>query len=84
MFPFVTCDITGYSRPAYAICAHILHGAPIAEIRHAHNDEMGMVMCMICARKQQTENELTGREFELICADCVERTMLSPIKVGSA
>jgi len=87
MFPYITCDITGGERPGYAICHHVLHGAAIAQVHEATQDEMGYVCCMLCqkmGREQENEDELTARDFELICADCCEMNLLNGQKVGRA
>jgi len=87
MFPFMTCEITGWERPGYAICHHVLHGAEIAEVVEATPDGMGYVCCMLCRSKdraQENEDELTARDFELVCADCCEMNMLNGQKVGRA
>ena len=84
MFPFVTCEFTGLARPGYAICGHVLHGAPIAELRPATEDEMGMACCMVCAAigQQSDRNLITERDFSLCCADCAEMNFGE--KVGEA
>jgi hypothetical protein len=85
MFPFMTCDFTGSTRPGYAICHHVMHGAPVAELRPATADEMGSALCMICAAVGigGEPEEVTGRAFELVCADCVEMMQFGE-KVGRA
>ena len=83
MFPFITCEFTGIERPGYAICHHILRGAPIAEVREATEDQMGYACCVLCrGREDQNEDELTARDFELVCADCWEMGMGQ--KIGRA
>jgi hypothetical protein len=90
MFPFIACELTGLERPGYAVCHHVLHGAEIAEVYPATEDQMGYVSCMLCRGRQdqnqedQNEDELTARDFELVCADCCEMGMLSGQKVGRA
>jgi len=72
MFPFVTCDLTGMTRPGYAICQHVLHGAPVAELREASDDEMGYACCLACARVLTSIEEMATGDFSLVCADCAE------------
>jgi hypothetical protein len=84
MFPFMTCDFTGSVRPGYAVCHHVIRGVPVAELRPATDDEMGVACCMVCARlgMNAAPETVTGREFELVCADCVEMMQFGE-KVGS-
>jgi hypothetical protein len=85
MFPFITCEFTGSCRPGYAVCHHVVHGAPIAEVYQATDEEMGYVCCMLCQRREdQSEDELTARDFELVCADCYELNVLNGQKIGQA
>jgi hypothetical protein len=86
MFPFVTCEFTGSERPGYAICGHVIHGAAIAEITPASDDEMGTVCCMVCAAIGQGVDpaRINERDFSLVCADCTEMNFGFGLKVGSA
>jgi len=77
LFPFVTCFLTGVTRPGYFICEHVLEGFAIAELEPASKDKIGFCCCAECAQEDSDR-----AAYSLCCADCAEMNFAQ--KVGSA
>lgn len=70
-YPFVRCEShPGADEPGYAVCKHVISGAPVASYTPATNRDLGTVICADCAR-QGVLGPQDPDQFTLCCARSV-------------
>jgi hypothetical protein len=82
-YPFVRCDAhPGEDEPGYAVCQHVLNGAPVAHYKLANPERLGEVLCAPCG----AEWNRPGRVFDvklliLCCAHSVRESSWDHVAV---
>ena len=66
-YPLVECTRHGDPLPGFAVCKHVLAGAPVAVRQEASSTQLGAIACAVC----KEDHELFGRVAQLSCAHCV-------------
>lgn len=66
-YPYVECGRHGDPLPGFAVCQHVLAGAPVAVRQEPSSTQLGAIACEIC----DEDHELFGRVAKLSCAHCV-------------